>query len=252
MTFVNERQRNRLHAHCCNVCKVLLSSLSCSLALSPSNITRIFTFNSSVIIAIAYKSWFLFCFFPFHSFSNGYFLPCIHLSTYSEPKTTHQMPHSHKHWIWTYRVQKKMRDFGVYRWIFRHIYFTSVAQRFVHNCYFGKWIFVFFVISRFVQFLPSKIIHEIRLHFTNFQFSWLNRKQNIQCEMCLHWTKIKYEIKQCVLASLVWDIFWGRLTHTLQQFSSLISFLGISRLSGTINWKSSFIFVPFLFLRFLF
>lgn len=73
MTFVNERQRNRLHAHCCNVCKVLLSSLSCSLALSPSNITRIFTFNSSVIIAIAYKSWFLFCFFVFHSFSNGYF-----------------------------------------------------------------------------------------------------------------------------------------------------------------------------------
>lgn len=148
MTFVNERQRNRLHAHCCNVCKVLLSSLSCSRSFSPSNITRIFTFNSSVIIAIAYKSWFLFCFFVFHSFSNGYFF-AMHSFVYifwtenNTPNATFTQTLN-----LNLPCTKKMRDFGVYRWIFRHIYSTSVAQRFVHNCYFGKWIFVFFSLFR--------------------------------------------------------------------------------------------------------
>lgn len=131
--------------------------------------------------------FFLFILFQMDIFCHAFI--CLHILN----RKQHIKCHIHTNTEFELTVyKKKMRDFGVYRWIFRHIYFTSVAQRFVHNCYFGKWIFVFFfVISRFVQFLPSKIIHEIRLHFTNFQFSWLNRKQNIQCEMCLHWTKKK-------------------------------------------------------------
>lgn len=155
--------------------------------------------------------------------------------TFWTENNTSNPSYTHTHIQFELTVYKKMRDFGVYHWIFRHIYSPNVAQRrCAHNCYFGKWIFIF-VISRFVQLLPSKIIHEIRLHFTNFQFSWLNSKQNeqnIQCEMCSHCTKNKLS----VLASLVRDIiFLGGLTHTFLQFSSLISLLGISRLSRTIN-----------------